>query len=297
MRIAVCVREVLYAGVPFEADAETGIAVQKEPCPVYWLPFPDRCALEEALRMRGTSDDNEVITFTVAPSRASNSLHRCLAMGADRVCHIVDEDSDTSTSRIVAMILGDALRKLCCDLILCGSSSHDAGACQVPQHLAELLDLPQLTRVVNMQILPGQKRLKAIRKLERGNREIIECSLPAVVAVDSALNEPRYVSLHSCRRAARIRSSDYEVDAHTARALGIEHRNKRIARFTPPRPPVKKVATPDMKSSAADRLKFIVSGNVAEKKSNLLEGAPTELAQQLVGILRREGIIPTERPS
>jgi len=295
MRIAVCVRETLYPGVPYEVNTETGVAEQKEPCPVYWLPTHDRCALEEAVRIREALGNSEVIAFTVAPTRASDSLYRCLAMGADRVVHVVDEEPDTSTSRVVAMILGEVLKKVCCDLVLCGDCSFDAGACQVPQHLAALLDVPQVTRVLDVQMLPGQKRLKVVRKLERGNRETVECSLPAVVAVDSALNEPRYVSLHACYRAVRARGSDYEVDADTARSVGSEHRNLRVARFIPPRPPVKKMVMPDMKASAADRLKFILSGSSAEKMSDLLDGTTDEVVRQLIGILQREGFILTQK--
>ncbi len=282
-------KEVLYADVPFLVDMDRGTAAQREPVPVYTLDRPDRLALECALRLRDCAGYGQVTTFTIGPIRASTSMYGCLAMGADKVVHVVDDHADGLNSRLIARMLASAVRGTDFDLILCGNRSSDVGACQVPQTLAELLDLPQVTGAVSMEVIAERKQVRATRKLEHGDRQIVECPLPAVISVEPALNEPRYVSLHSVQTALRERANDYTLDSDTADVVKRDYCGGRTARFVAPRPPAKRTPMPDPNSSAADRLRFVMTGGVSDRKSDLIVGTASEMVQQLLAVLQREG--------
>src|SRR4030042_1189099 len=87
------------------------------------------------------------------------------------------------------------------DLILMGEGSADDHTGQVPSRLAELLGLPQVTYVRELEVLEGG-RLRGVRDLEEA-LEIVEVGLPAVVSVTGEINTPRLPALTAIITAAR----------------------------------------------------------------------------------------------
>ena len=85
---------------------------------------------------------------------------------------------------------------------------------QVPGALAELLDLPQVTTVVKLEV--GEGKATAEREIE-GARETWETSLPALVSAQKGLNEPRYASLKGIMAAKKK-----TIEVKDAAALGLE---------------------------------------------------------------------------
>ena len=71
---------------------------------------------------------------------------------------------------------------------------------QVPGLLAELLDLPQVTVAVKLEIDEGKATVE--REIE-GAREIWETPLPAVITAQKGLNEPRYAGLKGIMAAKK----------------------------------------------------------------------------------------------
>jgi electron transfer flavoprotein beta subunit len=69
--------------------------------------------------------------------------------------------------------------------------------------LAELLDLPYVSVVVGLEISPDGKTATARRETEGGVEEIIQLPLPAVIAAQKGLNEPRYASLPGIMKAKK----------------------------------------------------------------------------------------------
>ena len=86
------------------------------------------------------------------------------------------------------------------DLILCGKQGVDDDAAQVGPMLAERLSLPCVTVVVSLEIEAGKG--KARREIE-GGLETAKFTLPAVIAAQKGLNEPRYASLKGIMAAKK----------------------------------------------------------------------------------------------
>ena len=292
MNIVVCVKQVVYPGVPFEIDETTGSASQKESTPVYTTNPVDRCALEEAIKLR-EGFGGQAIVLTVGPQQVKQAIYSCLAGGADKGIHLLADNSIISDPYTTAFALGNAITDLNADVILCGTSSLDEGSAQVPPTLAELLHLPQVTGVVALEVGVDGKHARATRRLERGNREILECPLPAVIAVDTSINKPRYISTHSLKVASAKNIQTHDLGVHgltSDEGEGVRPLT-RVLRMTPPRIRPKRMVAPDSSMSGADRLKFIMSGGIDKKEGDLMEGPVDNLAQKVMKVLQDEGLI------
>jgi electron transfer flavoprotein beta subunit len=199
MKIVVCVKQV--------PDTETRVRIApsadaiSEPDVANWIVSPyDEFAVEEALRIK-EAKGGEVVLVTAGPDRAQASLRTGLAMGADSAVHVKDAALDAACPLGTARALAAALRTLApFDLVLCGQQGVGGDNSQVPGMLAELLDLPQVTVAVKIELGDGKATIE--REIE-GGRETWQTPLPAVVSAQKGLNEPRYASLKGIMAAKK----------------------------------------------------------------------------------------------
>ena len=176
MKIIVCVKQV--------PDTETRIRIAPEgnaiaEADVNWVISPyDEFAIEEALRIK-EKQGGEVVLVALGPERVQTALRNGLAMGADAALHLKDPAFDGADPLGVARALAAAIQGLApFDLVFTGQQGVGGDHSQVPGALAELLDLPQLTTVVKLEV--GEGKAKAEREIE-GARETWEASLPVLV--------------------------------------------------------------------------------------------------------------------
>jgi electron transfer flavoprotein beta subunit len=198
MKIVVCMKQV--------PDTETRVRVAPEgnaivETDVNWIISPyDEFAIEEALKIR-EARGGEVVLVTVGPDRAQSSLRTGLAMGADSAVHVKDPLLDAADPLATARALAGAIRTLGpVDLVLSGQQGVGGDNSQVPGLLAELLDLPQVTVAVKIDVQDSRATVE--REIE-GARETWETSLPAVISAQKGLNEPRYASLKGIMAAKK----------------------------------------------------------------------------------------------
>jgi electron transfer flavoprotein beta subunit len=200
MKIAVCIKQVPVREWQPAVD-ETRRAIRERDAS-FEMNEPDAYALEEALRLR-EQHGGEVVVCTAGPARASQVLREALARGADRGIH-VENDGLTSIgadSFAVATVLGDAIRDEHFDLVLTGLQSDDQGAAQTGVILAEQLGLPHATIVMDVQASGGGLRVK--RELEGGWFQWVELPLPALVTIQSGINQLRYATLKGIMAAKK----------------------------------------------------------------------------------------------
>jgi electron transfer flavoprotein alpha/beta subunit len=126
--------------------------------------------------------------------------------------------------------------------------------------------------------------------LKGGDREILECQLPAVFTVESVLRKPVYPPLKTI--LAGLKKSVTRVDA---KSLGIDLRSIEpaiaVVSISQPKPRLKKTATIDSKLSAHERMKLLMSGGAQQKGSKTVEKAPQQAAAELIQFLIANGII------
>jgi electron transfer flavoprotein beta subunit len=193
----VCIKQV--------ADTETRVRVGADgktldPAGVTWIMNPyDEFALEQALRIREAQGSGEVAVVSLGGAGVPTTLRNALAMGADRAIHL-KTDTVQPDSLQVARALAKALQPLGAQLVWFGKQAVDDDAAQVGPMVAEMLDLPCVTVVAAMELKDGAAVVE--REIE-GGREIVEVTLPAVLAADKGLNEPRYASLKGIMAAKK----------------------------------------------------------------------------------------------
>jgi electron transfer flavoprotein beta subunit len=174
----------------------------------------DANAIEEALRLKETEGDGEVVLVSVGPEQALDSLRKGLAMGADRALLVSDPAAAGSDLVATSLALAKALERERADLILFGQQASDSDGAVLWAAVADRLRLPLVSQAAELTVADGKARVK--RQTEFGY-DVIEAPLPAVVAVSDAINEPRYPSLKGIMGAKK--KPQESVDAA---ALGVD---------------------------------------------------------------------------
>jgi electron transfer flavoprotein beta subunit len=219
MKIAVCVKQVPDATVQRRLDPATN---RLDRSGEGALNTTDLNAVEEALRIRDANGEGEVVLVSLGPAKAMESLRKALAMGADRAVLVTDEAAAGSDLVATSHALAKALERESADLIVFGQASSDADGSVLWAAVADRLRLPVISQAAEVTLADGNVRGK--RQTEFGY-DVIEASLPAVVAVSDAINEPRYPSLKGImgakkKPAEELSLSDVDVDAGVAGEAG-----------------------------------------------------------------------------
>jgi len=218
MKIVVCVKQV--------PDTETRIRIadgKVAESDVNWIVSPyDEFALEEALKIK-EAKGGEVVLLSLGPERVVSALRSGLAMGADSAIHLKDPKFDEADTLGTAHALAAAVKTLSPDLVLTGQQGVGGDNSQIPGMLAEILDWPQVTVAVKVEVQDGKAVVE--REIE-GARETWETTLPAVISAQKGLNEPRYASLKGIMAAKKklIETKDAAAMAIPAEALAPKTR-------------------------------------------------------------------------
>jgi len=292
MRIIVAVKQIPDTNVEIAIDPQTN-SIDPEDLAYIVNPY-DKVAVEEALRVRENIGGGKVTLITLGPPRAEKALRNCLAMGADSAIHIWDDIFEGSGAYGTAIILAKAISTLEYDLILCGKQADDDNRGQVGAFIASLLNLTQISNITKLEISVDTKKAIVHRACERGDREIIECTLPALFTVEKSLNEPRYTSFPDSLEAIvkKIIKLDAQSLGINKDKVGIKGAMTRRLDLSLPHPRIKKVFAPDSSLSALDRMKSIISGGITQKSNTkLIEELPEDAAYKVVKFLREREIV------
>jgi electron transfer flavoprotein beta subunit len=260
--VVVCVKHV-----PETAEAElkidsTGKAVEKTGL-VYDINEWDDYALEEAVRIK-EKQGGTVTAITIGPQDTESTLRKCLARGADKAIRLTDPKFENSDAYATAKILHSIIKTLHYDLILTGMQAGDDGNAAVGPILAELLNIPHATMVKKLELATGTAKVN--RELEGGLEEQIEIRLPALVSVQTGINEPRYVSIMGIRKAMQK-----EIKILTLAETGLTENDVGTAGSWIT---IDKLYVPPV-----------------EKQAEFLKGTPDEIATKITAILKSRGLI------
>jgi electron transfer flavoprotein beta subunit len=203
-------------------------------------------------------------------------IREALARGADRAIHVDDESLASADAFVTADALAAAMKGDEFDIVLTGLQSDDQGFAQVGVILAEKLGRPHATIIMEVEVIgdggrqeapspgppagdggsqrPPSPGLRVKRELEGGWFQWVAMPLPAVLTIQSGINQLRYATLKGIMAAKK----------------------KEIRKASAP-------------AGAASKQK-IVSLYVPEKgkKTQLIDGSPAEAAKELVRKLRDE---------
>jgi electron transfer flavoprotein beta subunit len=178
-------------------------------------------AIEEGLRI-AEAHGGEVTILSMGPGKASESIRKALAMGADKAVHLVDDALAGSDALATSYAMAKVLETTGFDLVICGAESTDARTGVLPAMLAERLGAAQLTLASKVDI---DGSAVTIRRVRDDGYQVVTATLPAVVSVVEKINEPRYPSFKGIMTAKKkpvqtLTLADAGIDAASVGLAG-----------------------------------------------------------------------------
>ena len=252
MKIAVCIKQVVTRDWPLRVDdAERWV---RDVDAGFEMNEPDAYALEEALRLKEQSG-GEVVVCAAGPARVLQVLREALARGADRAIHLESDSLATADSLTLAQSLAEALRDEEPDLILTGLQSDDQGFGQTGVVMAELLGISHSTIIMEVELDSNKEsEIRVKRELEAGWFQWVTMPTPALLTIQSGINQLRYATLKGIMAAKKKEVRKVAADSSREGTMAIS----RI--YVPTK----------------------------EKKTRFIEGSPSQAAEELVRVLRDE---------
>jgi electron transfer flavoprotein alpha/beta subunit len=201
------------------------------------------------------------------------------------------------------VVLSKAISSLPHDLILCGTRAADTNSGLVGAVIAEILGISLVSEVTRINAAADGGKVIVHRKLEKGDREVIEVDLPALLTVEIEVSAARYASLPSLMAAQMEEIEELDLKALGLSSIEVGSRGAKIQtlRFSPPKPRRRKLFTPDASLSATEKIGMLMTGGITEKKTEFLEGEPKKIAATLLQflaqqkLLRMDSAVPQER--
>jgi electron transfer flavoprotein beta subunit len=262
MNIIVCIKRV-----PETSEAEVKIAPSGKDIIqhnlVYNINEADNYALEEALIIK-EKFGGTVTVLTMGPKGADDTIRMALAKGGDSGVRLDDPEFADSDGLVTARILASEIKGMTYDLILTGCMSSDDGYSQVGPALAEYLGIPHASMVVKVEI--QDKKARVQRELEGGLLEVVDIKLPAVLTIQTGINEPRYASIMGIAKASKK-----EITLKGLEDLGLK---------------VEEVGRGGSKTWIES-----LELPIQEKMAEIIPGQPEEAAGSLTNILKERGLV------
>ena len=262
MKVLVAVKEVAEVEDDFEID---GLTIDKRYL-TYDLNEWDEYAVEEAVRIQEAGDDVEVVSVTIGPERAEETIRMALAKGVDRAIRVWDEalaegELDVAAKRRILSRVVEAEEP---DLVLTGVQASDDGygATGVALAAAVGYEWAAVVNSLDREAVLAENVARVRRELEGGVEELTDVELPAVLTIQTGINDPRYASLRGIRQA----------------------QSKEIA--------PKSLADLDLSPTVVESALEVtaLSEPESEAKTTLFEGSGEETAAQLATVLREKGV-------
>lgn len=290
MRIITCLKQTIN---PSDVSGEFE---DHKPPTAHIVNPDDRIALEKALELRSILKGSKVVALTVGPLAAREVLSFALARGCDSAIHLQDDIFRTADGYSTALAISKTIERMAFSLIICGKESLDTNAGFVPTALAEMMNIPVVNSVIKIEDI-SPKKVRVLRRLDKGNRQIIDCKLPAVLSIDPLSGESRYVPLFALKQAI-----NNDIQKLTLADIGLQQSD--IAResifvellaLTPPKPRSKRVVDPNRDGSLSQRLSCLFSGETSKKeRKEVLQGEKGYLSDCILKYLVNNGLL-TER--
>ncbi|MFY9488342.1 MAG: electron transfer flavoprotein subunit beta/FixA family protein [Solirubrobacterales bacterium] len=214
MKIAVLVKEVPDAAVEKRLDPNSKRLDRSGEKNLN--PF-DTHAIEAAMQLRegGAVQVDEIVAVTMGPESSVRALHKAVSLGADRSVQLTDAALAGSDVNATGYALAKVLESEAPDLVLLGQQSDDGECYTIGAVVADHLKMPSLTQVIKLDA--DGNTLTCERQAEYGY-DTVKVTLPAVISVGDAINEPRYPSLKAIMGAKKKpldtkSSGDVGIDA------------------------------------------------------------------------------------
>src|SRR5690606_26845103 len=208
----------------------------------------DEYGVEEAIRLRESRHDVEIVAVGLGPSRYEDALRTALALGADRAVHV---ETDARLDPIAqAGVLAALVEAEGADLVFVGGKQADWDSAALGPALAEVLGWAHSDWTTALRLEGRELTLR--HDSDEGSEEL-RVSLPAVITTQQGLNEPRYPTLPNIMKAKRK-----ELTKRTPADYGSEEsRTALVTQQIQTRPRAGKMLTGDAAEAAKELARLL----------------------------------------
>ena len=212
MKVIVCIKQVPNT-TEIKIDPVTN-TLKRDGVPSIINP-DDKAAIEAALQLKEQCGAT-VTVLTMGPPQAEKALREALAMGADEAYLLTDRAFGGSDTLATSTIIAAAVRKLGCDLVLCGRQAIDGDTAQVGPQIAEHLGIPQITYAAGLSYNAENGMLTVKRQFE-DRYQTLQVSGLCLVTVLSTMVKPRYMNVWDIvsqdeKEVGKITNEDLQLD-------------------------------------------------------------------------------------
>ncbi len=222
----------------------------------YMMNRFDEFAVEEAVRIKENIPNSIVDALTVGGEKSQTIVRRAMGMGIDHGMHIVDKTKGYPEPFRVAGLISRVAAQKDYDLILTGVMAEDTQQGQTGPMIAEMLNIPCCTSVVQTEINDEGRFIQAEREMEGGKREVWRLNLPCLLTIQSGINQPRYPALSKVLKAKKAELERFHADDLSP---------------SPVVQSIKRISFPNK-----------------QRTGRLLEGSPQDKARELVDLLMEQ---------
>jgi electron transfer flavoprotein beta subunit len=143
-------------------------------------------------------------------------LKNAIAHGADNGIHIFHQANGYIPSYMIASLIAGFAKDKSYDLILTGVMSEDIMQSQVGPMTAAMLNVPCVTSVTKEKLDIGKYSIYVECEMQSGLAQTAVMALPALITIQSGINQPRYPSLSNKLRSMKqelitIKQSNFEI--------------------------------------------------------------------------------------
>jgi len=289
MKIIVCLKEVVDPSLSLDAGLRhnmifgAGVPLRLDPS--------DSAALALALDLKSSMEKSlEITLLSIGPARVESYLRNGFALGADKIVRIWENGFTRLSSFLKVRLLAAAVSMFGADIIFTGTRSLDTASGVVGPMLAARLSLPCVADVGSLTLDPKGEIITATRHIGRGEREKVECPVPAVITIRGEGKLP-YAPLDRFVESRRI-----DVPVLSLFDLGIpaaefENEPARFGGQDYPRPRPVKVPPLDASLPAFDRILQLLQGGISRRRKIMLEGNSDEQAERIFRLLLEDGVL------
>lgn len=200
--------------VPATQEEEIRIIDDGKKVDLSKVPFKlndwDNYAVEEAVRI-AESKGGTVTAFSMGDAESDEVLRRAIAMGASDGFLMETEEQQDPNARATLALNFIKKEALPFDAIFTGVQAEDDQFASVGGILAAKMGLPYASMVIGIDAFEKDHAIIR-RELEGGLQERVRLSLPCVLAIQSGINEPRYVSIMGIRKASKVERKVFKAD-------------------------------------------------------------------------------------
>ena len=211
MNIVVCIKQVPDT-TEIKIDPVKGTLI-RDGVPSIMNP-DDKGGLELALRMKDNYGAN-VTVITMGPPQAELILREALAMGADRAILLTDRKFAGADTLATSYALAGAMKTMDYDLIIAGRQAIDGDTAQVGPEMAEHLDIPQVSYVINAERLENGNLL--VKKENEESIQTFEVEGKCLLTVLASAFDARYMTV-----AGIVDAYDKEVEIWSADKIEVD---------------------------------------------------------------------------